>query len=155
MCPKCQQPGYQAGPPPGFPTGSQPGQQPGYPAEPWQSQPPPRRTGGWDSINDATSFEEGIADAVLGAATKALGRAISRRMRQTINERVVPAMAARQDAMLRERMAIAQRHPDLRACLNDQVVFLAGGSRVVPMSSLSRGITLEQADAVVAQLRSG
>ena len=67
-------------------------------------------------------------------------------------ERVVPAMAARQEAMLREQIAIAERHPDLRACLTDQVIFLAGGSRVLPMSSLSRGLTLEQADAMVAQL---
>jgi hypothetical protein len=35
------------------------------------------------------------------------------------------------------------------------VIFLAGGSRVLPTSSLSRGITLEQADAMVAQLRNG
>jgi hypothetical protein len=51
--------------------------------------------------------------------------------------------------MLREQIAIAERYPDLRT---DNVVFLAGGHRVVPMSSL-RGFTLEQADAVVAQLR--
>jgi hypothetical protein len=31
----------------------------------------------------------------------------------------------------------------------------AGGSRVLPMSSVTRGITLEQADALVAQLRAG
>ena len=68
---------------------------------------------------------------------------------------MLPAMAAKQDAMLREQIAIAERYPDLRACLTDNVVFLAGGSRVVPMSSLSRGFTLEQADAVVAQLRNG
>ena len=153
MCPKCQQPGYQAGPPPGFPTGSQPGQQPGYPAEPWQSQPPPRRTGGWDSINDATSFEEGIADAVLGAATKAIGRAIGSRMRRACTERVVPAMAARQEAMVRQRMAIAERHPDLRACLTDQVVFLAGGTRVLPLASALAVRTVEQSDALAAQLR--
>jgi hypothetical protein len=35
------------------------------------------------------------------------------------------------------------------------VVFLAGGSRVLPMPSLARGLTLEQADAMVAQLRNG
>jgi hypothetical protein len=57
--------------------------------------------------------------------------------------------------MLREQIAIAERYPDLRACLTDDVIFLAGGSRVVPMSGLTRGITLEQADAVVARLRQG
>jgi hypothetical protein len=57
--------------------------------------------------------------------------------------------------MLREQIAIAERYPDLRACLTDNVIFLAGGSRVLPMSSLRRGLTLEQADAAVAQLRNG
>ena len=155
--PPGHQRGYQAGPPPsqkpGYPAESLPGQQPGYPAGPWQSQPPPRRTGGWDSINDATSFEEGIADAVLGAATKAIGRAIGSRMRRACTERVVPAMAARQEAMVRQRMAIAERHPDLRACLTDQVVFLAGGTRVLPLASALAVRTVEQSDALAAQLR--
>ncbi len=35
------------------------------------------------------------------------------------------------------------------------VIFLAGGSRVLPMVSISQGVTLEQADALVAQLREG
>jgi hypothetical protein len=98
----------------------------------------------------------------MGAAAKFAGRAISRRLKRAYDERVAPAMAARQQAMtgqheavLREQIAIAERHPDLRACLTDQVVFLAGGSRVLPMAGLTRGFTLEQADAVVAQLRNG
>jgi hypothetical protein len=146
-----------SGPPPaqqpGYPAGSQPGQQSGYPGEPWPNQPPPRRTSGWGGISDAASFEEGIADAVLGAATKAIGRAIGSRMRRAYTERVVPAMAARQEAMLGERMAIAERHPDLRACLTDQVVFLAGGTRVLPLATALAVRTIEQSDALVAQLR--
>jgi hypothetical protein len=95
-----------------------------------------------------------IADAVLGAATKFVGRAIGRRVHRTFEERVVPAMAARQEAVLRERTAIAQRHPDLCACLNDQVVFLAAGTRVLPLASALAVRTVEQSDALVAQLRS-
>lgn len=91
----------------------------------------------------------------MTAATKFIGRAIGRRMKRAYDERVAPAMAAKQETRLREQIAIAERHPDLRACLTDQVVFLAGGSRVLPMSSISRGFTLEQADALVAQLRNG
>jgi hypothetical protein len=91
----------------------------------------------------------------MDAATRFIGGAIGRRVKRAYEERVVPAVAARQEAMLREQIAIAERYPDLRACLTDNVIFLAGGSRVVPMSSLSRGFTLEQADAVVAQLRNG
>ncbi len=91
----------------------------------------------------------------MDAATKFIGRAIGRRVKRVYEERVAPAMAARQEAVLRERIAIAERYPDLRACLTDQVIFLAGGSRVLPMVSISQGVTLEQADALVAQLREG
>jgi hypothetical protein len=162
-----QSPGSQPMPSPsqqpGYPAGERPGQQPAHPAEPWPDQPPPRRSGGWDagrwdtgrwdSSGGGTSFEDGIADVVLGAATRALGRAISRRMRRTIEERVLPAVASKQEAMLRERAAIAERHPDLRACLNDQVVFLAGGTRVLPLASALGVRTIEQSDALVAQLQ--
>jgi len=120
--------------------------------ESWQGQPPPRRRI-WDTGSAADTFEDAIGEAVLGAATKAIGRVIGRKMRQAYNERVVPAMAARQETVLRDRMAIAQRHPDLRACLNDQVVFLVGGTRVLPLASAMQVRTVEQSDALVAQLR--
>jgi hypothetical protein len=71
------------------------------------------------------------------------------------SDRVAPIMAAKQEAMLREQIAIAERHPDLRACLTDQVIFLAGGSRVLPMAGVIRRLTVEQSDALVAQLRDG
>ena len=82
----------------------------------------------------------------MDAATKFIGGAIGRRVKRAYEERVVPAVSAKQDAMLREQIAIAERYPELRACLTNNVVFLAGGNRVVPMSSLSRGFTLEQAE---------
>jgi hypothetical protein len=105
----------------------------------------------------------------MDAATKFVGRAIGRRLKRAFDERVAPAMAARQEqmagrlgqmaagqeGMLREQIAIAERYPDLRACMNDNVAFLAGGSRTVPVANLTGGFTLEQADAVVAQLRNG
>jgi hypothetical protein len=146
-----QQPGYQPGPtPPGYQPGPQPQYLPG--PESWQNQPPPRRRS-WDTGSDASTIEEAIGDAVMGAATKAIGRVIGRKMRQAYNERIVPAMAARQEAVLNDRVAIAQRHPDLRACLRDQVIFLAGGSRVLPLAGAMRVRTVEQSDALVAQLR--
>jgi hypothetical protein len=97
----------------------------------------------------------------MDAATKFVGRAISRRLKRAIDERVAPAMAARQEAMarqegvLREQIAIAERYPELRACLVDKLVFLAGGRRTVPMPSDLSGITMAHADAIVAQLRNG
>jgi hypothetical protein len=154
--PSSQQPGYQGGPPPAQPPGYQAGPQPDVLAGPesWQSQPP-RRSRGWDSGSAADTFEEAIGEAVLGAATKAIGRVIGRKMRQAYNERIAPAMAARQEAVLNERVAIAQRHPDLRACLRDQVVFLVGGTRVLPLAGAMQVRTVEQSDALVAQLRAG
>jgi len=91
----------------------------------------------------------------MTAATRFVGRAIGRRMQRTLNERVLPAMAAKQEATLRAQIEIAERHPDLRACLTDHVVFLAGGSRVLPMAGLTGTLTVEQADALVARLRDG
>jgi hypothetical protein len=165
--------GYQQ--PPGFqqPRGFRPPPTPPPPPDYSASAPPPGYTGqqrpsrwasGSSSSNSAQSsssssrddsIEDAVADLVMGAATSFIGRAIGSRVKRAYGEPVVPAMAANGEAMLREQIAIAGRYPDLRACLTDNVVFLAGGSRVVPMSSLSRGFTLEQADAVVAQLRNG
>jgi hypothetical protein len=97
----------------------------------------------------------------MDAATKFVGRAISRRLKRALDERVAPAMAARQESMarmqgiLQEQIAIAERYPDLRACLSDQLVFLAGGRRTLPMPRDLSGLTMAQADAIVAQLRNG
>jgi hypothetical protein len=140
------------------PPGQQPGYygvpQSGYQGQPWQGQSPsrPRRLFGSEEIVSDT-LEGAIGEAVLGAATKALGGVIGRRMRRAFEEKVVPAMAARQESMTRNRMSIAERHPDLRACLNDQVVFLAGGTRTIPLAQAMAVRTPEQSDALVAQLR--
>lgn len=127
----------------------------------WEAEPQPIRQDynpgyNWDrggsSIGD--SIGDDIAGAVLGEAAKFIGRAIGRRMQRTYTERVQPAMAANADAMLRNQIAIAERHPDLRGCMSDQVIFLAGGNRVLPFPNLMT-LTIDQADAMVATLRSG
>lgn len=101
-----------------------------------------------------------ITNAVLGSATGFLGRAIGRKMQKAFQERVVPAMqarAAQQQQQSQQAMgdmaAIAQRYPDLRACTRDQVVFLDGGSGVVPISEIRMPVTMQQADAIVGRLR--
>jgi hypothetical protein len=144
-------PGYQGPPPPGY-TGSA---RPGQPSQSGQSGQFMRPTD-WPGIGDvASSLEDGVGDVVLGAAARFVGRAISRRVQRTVNERVLPALAVKHEAIMREQVAIAERHPDLRACLTDKVIFLAGGHRVLPMPSLTGGFTVEQSDAVVARLRDG
>lgn len=150
------------GPLPGpLPDGPLPGPPPGYTG---QARPGPSRSGPSRSgpsrfeqgSGDGYSIGEDVADAALSAATRFIGRAIGRRVRRTYNnEPVLPTLAARQEAMLREQIAIAERHPDLRACLTDQVIFLVGGSRVLPMASIAGNLTLEQSDALVARLRDG
>jgi hypothetical protein len=164
------------------PMGPQPGTpaqpQPGWAAEPqagWMAEPqagPLPTSGGRRSNYQPRNYSSGdtsfgdsvgddIAGAVLGAATgaaaKFLSRQIGRRLQDRMNQQVLPAMAARQQnqqAMLQTQIEIAERHPDLCACLNDQVIFLTGGSRTLPMPNLMT-VTVEQADAMVAQLRDG
>ncbi len=154
-------PGYAQQPQPGYSEGNVPGyaQQP-RPGPPggWQGRRPNigGRSGGMDF--NTGDIADDIAGAVLGAAAgaaaKFIGRSIGKKMQNAYQQKVVPALAAKQEEMLRTQIAIAERHPDLRACLNDNVTFLAGGSRVLPMPNLQT-ITVEQADVLVAQLRNG
>ena len=175
--PSAPQPGYAAEPQPGYaaePRPGPPGPPPGYAAEPrpgppgpppgYAAEPRPGPPGGWPGrssglpdapVGDGLSFGDDLAGIAMTAATRFVGRAIGRRMQRTLNERVLPAMAAKQEATLRAQIEIAERHPDLRACLTDHVVFLAGGSRVLPMAGLTGTLTVEQADALVARLREG
>ena len=147
-------PGYQGPPPPGY-TGSA---RPGPPSQSGPSSQPGQfmRSTDWPGIGDvASSLEDGVADVVLGAAARFVGGKISRRVQRAVNERVLPALAVKREAIMREQVTIAERHPDLRACLTDKVIFLAGGHRVLPMPSLTGGFTVEQSDALVARLRDG
>lgn len=159
---KMQQ-GLQAGPQQGAPQQGVPqqGVQGG-----WEAEPRPIREGNDPRYNrgigggvrggrgGGSSIEDDIAGAVLGEAAKFIGRAIGRRVQRAYTERVQPAMAANTEAMLRNQIAIAERHPDLHGCMKDQVIFLAGGTRVLPFPNLAT-LTVEQADAMVATLRSG
>ncbi|HEY7011542.1 MAG TPA: hypothetical protein VH480_02210 [Streptosporangiaceae bacterium] len=155
-------PGYAQQPQPGYSEGNVPGyaQQP-RPGPPggWQGRRPNMggRSGSGMDFNTGDIADD-IAGAVLGAAAgaaaKFIGRSIGKKMQNAYQQKVVPALAAKQEEMLRAQIAIAERHPDVRACLNDNVIFLAGGSRVLPMPNLQT-LTVEQADNLVAQLRNG
>ncbi len=161
------------GPQPGMP--GQP-QQPGWAGEPqagWAAEPQagalpgpggqrssyqPRSYTSGDTPFDSGSVGDDIAGAVLGAAAGAaarfIGRQIGRKVQDRMTNQVLPAMMAQKQTMLQTQIAIADRHPDLCACLNDQVIFLTGGSRTLPMPNLNT-VTVEQADAMVARLRDG
>ena len=101
-----------------------------------------------------------IASAVLGAAFKFAGRSIGKRMQRAYEERIGPALEARaaqarqQGQQSRdEQAAIIERYPGLRGCLRDQVVFLDGGSRSVPITEIRMPVTLAAADTLVNRLR--
>jgi membrane protease subunit (stomatin/prohibitin family) len=101
-----------------------------------------------------------IGGAVLGAALGFAGRAIGRRMKKAFEERVIPAMEAKAtqaqqqfEQSKAEQEAIVARYPELRGCTKDQVVFVEGGMRTVPLSEIKMPVTLAQADSIVARLR--
>ena len=106
------------------------------------------------------NLADDIGGAVMGAALGFAGRAIGKRMMKTFEDKVVPAVQARaaqaqqQFAQQKgEQDAIVARYPELRGCTKDQVIFLDGGMRTVPVSDLRMPVTLTQADQVVARLR--
>jgi hypothetical protein len=80
--------------------------------------------------------------------------------RQESEEKVVPAMEAKAaqaqqqwEQSKAEQDAIVARYPELRGCTKDQVVFLDGGVRTVPVSEIKMPVTLAQADSIVERLR--
>jgi len=137
----------QQGPVPGYLQEPRPGPLPGPGGRRGFS--PTRRSG-----SDDTSPEDDLAGLVLTETARFVGRVIGRLLQRTYTERVLPALAARGEEMLRTQIAIGDKYPDLCACFTDRVIFLAGGRRVLPLPDLS-AITVEQADALVATLRSG
>jgi hypothetical protein len=154
------QQGPAAGPQQGWQAEPQAGPMPGYGRQP-QAGPLPGRWQGGNVGVPGSGMPDSIGDAVtdlaMGAAGAFLGRAIGRRVQRAMSERVLPAMAnsaANRQAMLQQQIAVAERYPDLRACMTDKVVFLAGASATAPMPNLAT-VTLEQADGLVAQLRQG
>ena len=106
------------------------------------------------------NLAEDIGGAVLGAAFGLAGRAFAKRMKKAFDDKVVPAMQAKMaqaqgqyEQQKAEQAAIAARYPELRGCMKDQVVFLDGGTKTVPVSEIKMPVTVAQADNVVARLR--
>jgi len=122
---------------------------------------PPGRDWLVDNQSPSTADpDQEIANAVLASTSRLIGRAIGKRLRRTYQKQIVPALDARAEQVRsvreqsrQEQAAIVERHPGRRGCLRDQVIFLAGGTRVVPLADVSLPITLTQADALVHRLR--
>jgi hypothetical protein len=111
----------------------------------------------FDSSGDIAGDVAGIAlTAALGFAGKAFGK----RMKRAFDEKVAPAMQAKMEQAQQQweqskadQQAIVARYPELRGCLQDNVVFLDGGYRTVPIRDITMPITMDKADALVARLR--
>lgn len=147
-------------PDPNQPYGSGPGAGP-Y-AQPWYgpesgSGPDPGSNSTMTDANfghPAESVDQAITDIVGFAAGRFLSKAIKNRMQRVVEQRVMPTLNARAEQQRQEMAVIAQRYPELSACLRDQVIFLSGGTRTVPLSQVNLSqVTLAQADALVSQLR--
>ena len=122
-----------------------------------------RKNRGWNQNRrgrdfdfDGDSIADDIGGAVLGAALGFVGR----RMKKAFEERVIPAVQAKAaqaqqqfEQSKSEQEAIVARYPELRGCTKDQVIFVDGGLRTVPISEIKMPVTLAQADSVVARLR--
>jgi hypothetical protein len=65
----------------------------------------------------------------------------------------MPTVMANRDAAFKAQIEVADKYPDLRACTTDKLIFMAAGTHVAPLPSLG-ALTVEQADALVAALRS-
>ena len=93
-----------------------------------------------------------LTNLVFETAGHFIGKAIGKRVNQTYEDRVRPALDEQADQSRPEQVAIVERHPDLFGCMRDEVLFVAGGTRVVPLAD-AMPITLAHTDALVAQLR--
>jgi hypothetical protein len=118
------------------------------------------RSGRDSDFLSGDNIVDDIGGAVMGTALGLAGRAIGRRMMKALEDKVVPAVQARAGLAQQqfqqqkgEQDAIVARYPELRGCTKDQVIFLDGGMRTVPVSELRMPVTLAQADQVVARLR--
>jgi hypothetical protein len=119
----------------------------------------------WERAGLAADVLSDPGGAVVGAALGFAGRAIGRGVKKVVNEQVKPAMQAQAAQALAaqaekqfaqaqaDQDAIVARYPELHACMKDQVVFLDGGSRTVPISEITMTLTPTKADAMVARLR--
>jgi hypothetical protein len=144
---------------PGVPPAGQSGALPGYMQEPTTGpipDPYSGRSGYQPNLSSGAgsySLGDDLAGAVVSEAFRFIGRRVGRRMKQTAAQGQ-SAATARNEEVLRTQIAIADKYPELRACLKDSVIFLAGGQRVLPMPNLS-ALTMQQADSMAATLRNG
>ena len=111
----------------------------------------------YNRVNPYDSQDQQLFNDLAGIAGSVVGRAIGKRFRRTYDERIAPALDSAADEQhqqaAQDQAAIIGRYPELRGCLHDSLLFLAGGTTVVPLGDVTMPITLAEADRVVARLR--
>ena len=116
--------------------------------------------GGADFDFEGDNVGDDIGAALLVTALGFAGRALAKRMKRVYDAKLAPAMEAKAaqwqqqwERAKAEQDQIVARYPELRGCTRDEVVFLDGGHKTVPVKELKVPVTLAQADDVVARLR--
>jgi hypothetical protein len=121
----------------------------------------PRRGGSDVDVEfDGDSVADDIGAALAVTALGFAGRALAKRMKRVYDAKLAPAMEEKAAQWQRqwerskaEQDQIVARYPELRGCMRDEVVFLDGGDKTLPVKELKVPVTLAQADDVVARLR--
>jgi hypothetical protein len=129
-------------------------------SHPFQQSGPQRGGSDFDVEFDGDSVADDIGSALVVTAFGFAGRALAKRMKRVYDARLAPAMEAKGaqwqqqwEHAKAEQDQIVARYPELRGCRKDEVVFLDGGYKTVPVKELKVPVTLAQADDVVARLR--
>jgi len=99
------------------------------------------------------SAEQGLFDAGLAVTAEVLRRTVGRAVKKRYAERALPQMQQRRDELRRRQLELFGRHPDLRCCVDDEILFLPGHPRTLPLNQAAQFATAEQFDAAVASLR--
>jgi hypothetical protein len=97
-----------------------------------------------------------LFDFIVAASAHVLRQTVGRRMKRYYQERLLPEADKNRTARHRQQLELAERYPDLRICISDQVIFVAGGSRAIPLNRLRRRrpADLDAAiGALIAELR--
>lgn len=125
--------------------------------------PPSRKPFDWTGEDSALGESGGGADLgqslfdfTVAATAHLLRQTAGRRLKQYYRERLLPEAGKGREARRRQQLQLAERYPDLRVCISDQMIFVAGGSRAVPFDRLARNrpADLDAAiNALVAELR--
>lgn len=105
---------------------------------------------------DEGDLGQSVFDFTMAAVIHVFKRTIGQQLKRHYRDRVLPEAERAGHAYLQRQLHLAGRHPDLRVCLRDRILFTAGGTRTMPITSLfgPRQTDPELAiDALAAQLR--